>query len=370
MLRSIMAAFSDPEDFGCALRREGCLNLVITGIGRFQARLTQVALEIVDLTAAEEQLSRVVFFGAPADVVLLIFPIGYGTSPLYGGIGLRAGEIMTVGPGVHTHSRVDGIAHWATVHLPVDELIKYGVSLTGAPFTVPPAIQRWQPRRSAIRNLRSLHAAAIRMASVHPQTLMDPEAAHGLEQQVIHAVVECLPGSIIDPGSAKKRREQDTMVGFEQLLQNQSDRSVRLTEICLALDVSERSLRRLCVDHLGMSPITYDRLRRMSLVHRALHFGATPREGVAELARRYGFRDPGRFAADYRTIFGELPSATYDRMSNRQQSAGNCNAATSTNDASPLVPNFCRNCIARLFGSQACSACRRMQQPSAALLLR
>jgi AraC-like DNA-binding protein len=42
-----------------------------------------------------------------------------------------------------------------------------------------------------------------------------------------------------------------------------------MTEICAALDVSERLLSRLCAEHLGMSPTDYVRLRRMSQVGRA-----------------------------------------------------------------------------------------------------
>jgi AraC-like DNA-binding protein len=85
-----------------------------------------------------------------------------------------------------------------------------------------------------------------------------------------------------------------------------------MAEICAALGVSERLLRSLCAEHLGMSPTTYLRLRRMSLVHRTLWRGAAA-ETVSEVVRRCGFRNLGRFAADYRALFGELPSATLRR---------------------------------------------------------
>jgi AraC-like DNA-binding protein len=103
------------------------------------------------------------------------------------------------------------------------------------------------------------------------------------------------------------------VVRFEALLQAQPERNLRMAEICAALGVSERLLRSLCAEHLGMSPTTYLRLRRMSLVHRTLRRGEPEATSVSEVARGYGFGSLGRFAADYRALYGELPSATLRR---------------------------------------------------------
>jgi len=51
----------------------------------------------------------------------------------------------------------------------------------------------------------------------------------------------------------------------------------------------------------------------MSLVYRVLRRGDSDAASVSKVARRYGFRQLGRFAADYRALFGELPSATLRR---------------------------------------------------------
>jgi AraC-like DNA-binding protein len=71
----------------------------------------------------------------------------------------------------------------------------------------------------------------------------------------------------------------------------------------------------VCEEHLGMSPSSYLRLYRMQQVHRALRSGNSDAASVAEVARRYGVRDLGRFTASYRALYGELPSATLRRGS-------------------------------------------------------
>jgi AraC family ethanolamine operon transcriptional activator len=62
-----------------------------------------------------------------------------------------------------------------------------------------------------------------------------------------------------------------------------------------------------------MGPSEYARRWRMQQVHRALRSGTPGTASVSEVARRYGFRDPGRFATNYRAVYGELPSATLRR---------------------------------------------------------
>ena len=67
-----------------------------------------------------------------------------------------------------------------------------------------------------------------------------------------------------------------------------------------------------------MGPTEYVRRRRMQLAHRTLRNGAPDAASVSQVARRYGFRSHGRFAADYRALFGEPPSATLRRGSGRE----------------------------------------------------
>jgi AraC-like DNA-binding protein len=312
---SVTSVFSEPGDFEAALREEGGLGLLITGRGQFRARLTQVKLHRLRLSATEEQLSRIAFVAVPADLILVSLPIGTRPAPIWGGIGMRAGEIMTFGPGQRAHARTDGPSLSGSIWLPAQDLARYGRALIGDTFAVPSSARSWRSLSEAGRELHQLHRAGTRMAESRPGTLVDAEAAHGLEQQLIHALVECLSAGSANDATPAARQLQDVMVRFEGLLQAQPERNWRIGEICATLGVSERTLRSVCAEQLGMSPTSYLRLRRMSLVHRSLGRGDSEAATVSEVARRYGFRDLGRFAADYRALFGELPSTTLRQAS-------------------------------------------------------
>src|SRR5260221_1434168 len=177
MLSSFSQTFDEQEDFETAFRAEGCHGLVVTGRGQFRVQLTQIALHFLHLSAAEEQLSRIAFMAVPRDMVLLTFPIGSEALPICGGLGAQAGEIMTLSPGEQVHAPTDGLSRLGAIMLPAITMIPYVSAFTRAPLTVPLSVQCWRPPRAAGTQLRSLHAAGSRMAVIHPEILVNAEAA-------------------------------------------------------------------------------------------------------------------------------------------------------------------------------------------------
>jgi len=100
---------------------------------------------------------------------------------------------------------------------------------------------------------------------------------------------------------------------LENFLEANPDRTLHLTDLCAAAAASDRTLRILCQEHLGMSPTRYLWLRRMHLARRALRMADPTTTTVTEIATSYAFWELGRFAVAYRSLFGETPSATLRR---------------------------------------------------------
>ena len=100
---------------------------------------------------------------------------------------------------------------------------------------------------------------------------------------------------------------------FRRVLEENPSQSLYLLEICKAIGVSDRTLRLCCQEHLGMGPKRYLLLRRMGLARRALREASPLEATVTEIATRWGFWHFGRFAGAYRSLFGEMPSATLHR---------------------------------------------------------
>ncbi|MGV9779600.1 AraC family transcriptional regulator [Streptosporangium sp. NPDC003464] len=81
-------------------------------------------------------------------------------------------------------------------------------------------------------------------------------------------------------------------------------------DVARAVAVSGRSLQEGFRRHLGLTPMTYLRDVRLGRVHEELVVGDPARCTVTGVAARWGFLHQGRFAAAYRTRYGQAPSQT------------------------------------------------------------
>src|SRR5262249_37097001 len=98
-----------------------------------------------------------------------------------------------------------------------------------------------RPPRVALRQLRHLHQAAVRTAEARSGVLADRETAHGLEQQVIHALVESLSARPVYEETTAARRHRRILGSPGDLLE--AERPTRITETGIARGVSPRRLR-------------------------------------------------------------------------------------------------------------------------------
>ena len=305
-----MSVLGDAEEFEAALRTDGVSDVLVTGRGQFRARLTQVVLYRSRLAAIAETLPRVAVVAVPADMVLVSFPIDRGPSPIWGGIETRLGEMIALGPGQRLHARAVESCYWGTVLTPEQQLVDYGRAMTETRFIVPP-VARWRPPAAAMRQLRRLHRAGIRMAEARIETITDVQSAHGLEQQLLDSLIECLSQRGDNEETRAACHHREILVRFEDLLGAKPP--LLIADICVAVGVSESLLRACCKEQLGMGPSRYGRLRRLQQVHRVLRNGDPTTICVSEVAKEHGFGALGHFAACYRARYGELPSATLRR---------------------------------------------------------
>jgi transcriptional regulator GlxA family with amidase domain len=206
-----------------------------------------------------------------------------------------------------------GFASYGSMSLPLEEMATVGEEMAAFDLSPPRDAMLITPPPAAMTRLQRLHAAAGQLAENAPEMIAHPEAARGLEQLLIHALVECLSFGQASEDRSALRRHATIMRRFRRAVEETSDQALYIPELSKAIGVSDRTLEVCCQEQLGMSPKRYLRLRRMHLARRALRDSASDITTVTEIATQYGFWHFGRFAGDYQSLFGEAPSATLHR---------------------------------------------------------
>ncbi len=134
-----------------------------------------------------------------------------------------------------------------------------------------------------------------------------PEAEHTGHRLLIDALLSAAP--VRDAGGGGTGRDR-LVRSAEDFMMAHLDRPLMAANLCAALDVSERTLRYAFRDRFGLSPMAYFKAQKLNAVRHALKAAAPGRLTVHGAARRWGFDHTGHLAADYRRLFGELPSQT------------------------------------------------------------
>jgi AraC-like DNA-binding protein len=110
-------------------------------------------------------------------------------------------------------------------------------------------------------------------------------------------------------------RYQTIVQKVERVAREHIGETLHINFLCRVCNVSERTLRNAFRTVYSSTPYRYLRELRMHEARLALlqpHSSATT---VTLVAMQYGFLELGRFSVEYRSAFGESPSATLRRSS-------------------------------------------------------
>jgi AraC family ethanolamine operon transcriptional activator len=132
---------------------------------------------------------------------------------------------------------------------------------------------------------------------------------------LIEPVVETLLKTSFEVGGERRADSHNFRRMVERLHHSELPESPG--QLALGLGISLRTLHNACMHGSGHSPGQLLKLLRLNRARRELLETQYGERTVAELAQAHGFTELGRFAGEYRKIFGELPSETLRLRSKR-----------------------------------------------------
>lgn len=315
------AVFTDPDEYRAGVC-DASFDLVLTGHGDFKAHLTWLKLRHLHMFRGREDIPSIAYISLAPLRTFVSFPLPSPSPLVWNGVKLQLGDIVLHSRGERAHRWTKSACEWALVSLPPDQLARYCRVLAESDLTDQPVGRILHPQLGAAVRLRRLFSRACDIAGTRPEIFAHSEAARAFEQEFIHALVNCLTGHDAYRRLSIRQRQADIMMRFENALRMEFGKQPSVSELCTTIGLPERTLRTCCVKFLGLGPARYIRLRRLNLVRAELRRADPATASVAQIARSHRFSELGRFAAAYRTLFGESPSATLGKA--RAKSSRNC----------------------------------------------
>ncbi|HDH02798.1 MAG TPA: helix-turn-helix domain-containing protein [Actinobacteria bacterium] len=161
---------------------------------------------------------------------------------------------------------------------------------------------------SSLRNRLRLLYAEVRQ---RPQVLASAGVARELAFDIPSAILRALAAGTPESRPTARARS----LGLRRALalaEEHPTQALTVGDLCRASGVSWRTLNYAFREKFGVTAERYLKVLRLDGVRREMRW-AGPNETISDIANRWGFWHMGQFAADYRTHFGELPSATRRR---------------------------------------------------------
>jgi AraC-like DNA-binding protein len=304
-------SFAEVDDLAAAVAGVD-LEFKLLGRRQTESSLLQVQLQL-GLVLSGQMGSPVAVCGAIHPRVFSLSTALSGGSPwMMNGLSFDSGVVAALGPRAEHVVSTGSAAHWLVYQIAPERFRQYVEALIGAPFATP----HFATVRSAPvfrSRFRTALRAVTRYARVCPSLLESAEVSRALEEDILFAAAHLIQR---DTGIEHKPARYDAgriARKIEDYVRARSAQPVYIAELCAATGVSERTLRKVCHEVYGVSPMRYLRIVRLNQARRALMEESDSPQRVTQAGLRFGFYDLGRFASEYRALFGELPSRTRRR---------------------------------------------------------
>lgn len=274
--------------------------------GRFHSELRAIHTEHLQCSAGWRSTGLVVRGEGPRDCVTLITVI-HSAAPIhiYSAV-LEPNEVVARRYGEEIEASTLGGCETATLSINRETLDRQLRVLLGQPldhwrsrnrlYFPDPAHREWL-------NRVLLHYLDFGLAS---GITADPDGARRLENRILETLVESI---VIPEVEAPRPNRLRLAKQAQDYLHAHAKEPISIADVCEAVGASERTLYLGFVERFGISPKAYFAKLRLNGARRELRRGS-PNQSVTSVAMDWGFFHLGRFAIEYRSMFGESPVET------------------------------------------------------------
>ena len=191
------------------------------------------------------------------------------------------------------------------------EQLMVGAEIGSIRKLIPDTLNVLLPCQDKLAELRNCLAPVLDSRNFQPKQLYYPKVQRDMYSAIIGHVLETLRSAQPAPMRTRSFKAHSHLVheAINLALANASEPPT-VAGLCRRLKVSQRMLNYSFLETVGTAPLQYLRSRRLNGVRRDLRATSARPVTIVDVADRWGFRHLPRFSAEYRSLFGELPSET------------------------------------------------------------
>lgn len=165
-------------------------------------------------------------------------------------------------------------------------------------------------RKDAQPDLAGLLSSLLQSVRHSPDMLRHAALRRCLEEALHSTLLGLCPNTETSTRELTTRTHQYVVDKARTYMHEHVDEPITVSDLCAHIRVSRRTLQYSFQNVLGTNPARYLRNMRLNGARREIRRQVDERTPLADVAARWGFWHPSRFAAEYRSLFGELPSQT------------------------------------------------------------
>jgi AraC family ethanolamine operon transcriptional activator len=298
----------DPEKLLHALRHTHMEHRLLGG-GAYNVRLQYMGLAGLTITAGDYSFPVSARGCIPHDQVFLGLNI-HTTGELrenYQEVSLN--KLVLYAPGMELQYTSLGTNKWIMLMLPLERLQEAAIARQGVELTWPRQGLRQIDLHPLVvdrlrRELQGLLQFGKHFGGVPDTMLIESLASEGLVQLLVQAITHGCSSSVPNLSAGRNRALNALEISIESWI-NDPDRGLRVADI---EGTSQRMMEIASREIYGVTPHRWIKMAQLNAAYRDLldlHCSS-----VTEVCEKWGIGHTGRFAKDYRALFGESPRDT------------------------------------------------------------
>jgi AraC-like DNA-binding protein len=245
--------------------------------------------------------------GRPDAIFLLFQSTQFSDCAVVDGQPVLGSDVLVLPPGLHVSVLTKRSHQWIALSVPselIDELAGGDARYSNLQasyktiITLPPAAMTRLAETALTTRCRLMNATGA-----DPQTV---------EVSLLDLLVDVLSGRIAERRLGDSRTDpcDFVMTSALEFVRTRPSDKILIDDIAVAAGVNERTLLRSFRHYFEMGPKHYLKLRQLNLVRHMLRQHHADRISTTTIMSNYGVTEFGRFAVEYKNLFGESPSDT------------------------------------------------------------